>query len=172
MRGLDDVEEFFSHPNIGAAETAAAQGRYLIRYLVPNIREVVVFRPVSEVVNSLMAVDTSGVATYDRNSLRRGMEYSERVLRKISMDPEVLSVNYEDLNNPDICASIFEHCLPYKFDREWWETLKDKNIQNNVGAYLRYYYKNKDAIESFKSHCKSELRRLYKMEKESLKRIA
>lgn len=163
MRSLDDVKEFFSNPKVGCVETAAAHGRPLIRAIAPDVREVVILRPVSEVVDSMMAVDVSGIATYDRDLLQRNMENGDRVLRKIAKDAGVLVVHYSDLNKEETCARIFEHCLPYDFDRKWWESLREKNIQVDVGAFIKYYYKHRDAVEKFKRHCKSELRRLCKI---------
>lgn len=172
MRSMDDVRSFFSQPNIGAAETAVAQGRPLIKHAFPNIREVVILRPVDEVVESMIKVDIAGVGTYDRGLLEKSMQYGDRVLRKIAKDPNVLVVDYRDLLKKDTCANIFEHCLPYSFDKTWWESLKDKNIQTDVKAVLRYYYKHKKEIESFKNHCKSELRNLCRMGEIPLKRTA
>lgn len=169
MTNMEDVKALFECPNIGMAETAAAQGRYLIRHVVPDIREVVILRPVEEVVESMMAVDISGLATYDKTALRKGMEYSDRVLQKISKDPNVLTVNYCDLDKPEVCARIFEHCLPYVFDRDWWESMKDKNIQADVRAVIRYYYKYKETIEAFKRHCKSEILRLHRLNRSILR---
>lgn len=169
MRSVDDIKEIFSCPNTGVAETAAAQGRYLIRHAAPNIREVVVFRPVEEVVDSMMKADVSGMVTYDRHLLKKGMSYSDRVLHKIAKDKNVLSINYHDMDNPEICARIFEHCLPYSFDKIWWESLKDKNIQADIKAILRYYYKYRESVELFKRLCKSELFRLRRMDLSSLR---
>lgn len=161
MRSVEDVRNFFARPNVGSCETAVAQGRQLVKHIVPNIKEVVVLRPVEEVVSSVMNMDVSGVATYDEKLLRRNMNYGDRVLRKIANDPSVLMVNYHDLNQEKTCRTIFEHCLPYPFDKSWWEAIKDDNIQANVKGVLEYYHKNRDAIECFKSACKSELRKLF-----------
>lgn len=160
MRSLVDVRRLLSQPNTGTSETAACYGRFLIKYLFPNIKEVVVFRPVDEVVNSVLNVDVSGVATYPPILLRKVMEYGYRCLKKIAKDPYVLVVNYADLEKEETCRSIFEHCLPYRFDKAWWESLKDKNIQIDAKELLRYRFKYSDEIKAFKHHCKMELIRL------------
>lgn len=162
MRDMGDVRDFLSQPNTGCVETAAAPGRYLIKHTIPDIREVVVLRPVQEVVESTMRMDVSGVATYDRKTLQRNMEYGDRVLRKIAKDPSVLVVRYEDLNLEETCAKIFEHCLPYAFDKNWWDKIKNENVQVDAKSFFRYYFANKDVIENFKKHCKSELRKLFR----------
>lgn len=160
MRSMDEVRALFAQPHTGFAETAAAQGRPLIHHAAPQVKEVVVLRPVDEVVESVLNVNVSGVAVYDRTMLKRNMEYGDRELRKIAKDPKVLSVDYAELDREETCARIFEHCLPYPFDRKWWELLKDVNIQTDVKAVLLYYQRNRDAVETFKKHCKNELRRL------------
>lgn len=165
MRNLEDVKAYFSRPNVGAVETAAAQGYYLLRYLVPNIREIVILRPVNEVVDSIMNMDVSEVATYDRDILQRNMEYGDRMLRKIARSPNVLSLNYSDLDDLEKCKEIFEHCLPYKFDQKWWRVWKDRNIQVDVKKVLSYYIQNRSAIEEFKRYSKVELRKLCRMGK-------
>lgn len=161
MRSIEDVRKFFSRPAIGTCETAAAQGRDLLRYVVPNIKEVVVLRPVEEVIDSFLKIDTADIVKYDHKLLRRNMEYGDRVLRKIAKDRNVLVIEYKDLDKEETCANIFEHCLPYRFDKEWWLSLKDDNIQADIKGVLGYYHKNRTVIEAFKRICKSELRRLF-----------
>ena len=160
MRSMEDVKAFFSSPKVGCAETAVVLGRELIRSVVPDIKEVVILRPVDEVIESVMKVDLTGVASYDRFRLQKVTEHQNRALQKVAKDKNVLVINYADLNREEACAAIFEYCLPFKFDKEWWKWLKDTNIQIDLKAMLGYYHKNKDAIEGFKKTCKSELRRL------------
>lgn len=163
MRSMADVVELFSTPNTGSAETGAPYGRCLLKYFVPNLKEVVILRPVDEVVDSLMNLDVSEVATFDRNKLRKIIERGERALKRIITDPNVLVVNYSDLDKEETCARIFEFCLPYKFDREWWGYYKNKNIQVNMKLLLLYRFQNKPSIDSFKSLCKRELIRLCRL---------
>jgi len=163
MRDMDDVKTFFSLPNMGTVETAAFYGRHLIKNIVPDIKEVVVLRPVDESVEAMMRVDVSGIATYDRGILEKLLTRGDRELRRIAQDPNVLVVNYSDLAERDACAAIFEHCLPYSFDEGRWQSLQRQNIQVDVKTVLLYYYKHRDRVEAFKKQCKSELRRLCRM---------
>ena len=162
MRTMDDVKALLSRPNTGCVETAIAQGRPLIRHVFPNIKEVVVLRPVEEVINSMKALYTQHGLTYDEVKLRKLMKQGDKLLREISEDSRVLTVSYGDLDLPEACADIFEHCLPYKFNLKWWSSLKHKNIQTDVRALVNYYWQNKDGIEGFKKHCKLELIRLFR----------
>lgn len=157
MRSVVDAVSFLRCPNTGTAETAAAQGFKIIQHHIPDIRSVVIRRPVDDVVDAMLNVDVSGVATYDRRLLQRNMEHGARCLDRIT---GALVVNYADLEREDVCAAVFEHCLPYRFDRKWWEDMRGRNIQADVRAVLRYYFNNRDAVERFKVACKTEMRHL------------
>lgn len=171
MRSMADVKELFSAPNTGTVETGASYGRCLLKWLVPNLREVVILRPVDEVMNSLMAVDLEGAFVFDRPKLQKVMEKGRRALDKIARDPNVLVINYHDLDKEETCAKLFEFCLPYKFDKEWWESYKDKNIQLNFKSLIIIRKENKEAIDSFKNLCKRELMRLVRLGEIAVGRI-
>ncbi len=160
MRSMEDVKKLFSTSNTGTAETGAPYGRCLLKWLVPNLKEVVILRPLDEVIDSVMKIDLHGISVFDRNKLRKILAKGERALHKIAKDPNVLVVNYDDLNKEEICARIFEFCLPYKFDKEWWNYYKDINIQINMGLLIQYRHHNKGYIDAFKSLCKRELIKL------------
>ena len=160
MREIKDIAQFFDRSRIGSVETAAGPGWFLIKHYVPNIKMVVIRRPVDDVVTSMMAVDVSGVATYDKESLRKVLLYGDRMLERISVLPGVLTIDHNDLDNEDTCKTIFEFCLPYKFDSNWWQALRGENIQIDVKNMLRYYHNNRSAIDLFKSVCWRDMRRL------------
>lgn len=163
MRSMEDVRALFSVPNRGCAETAAIQGRPLIRHAIPGIREVVVLRPVDEVIDSLLKLDLGAGLVYDQKLLRRNMEYGDRELRKAAKEQGVLTIEYDLLKHDWACAAIFEHCLGLPFDRAWWDSLKDQNIQCNTPEIVQYSYKHRPDILAFKAYCKRELRRLCRM---------
>lgn len=161
-RSIDGIKDLFSRPCVGTVETAAAQAWKIIHHHVPNLKVVVIRRPVDQVINSVLNVDLQGSGRYDEIRLRKVMEYGDRMLRQIAEVPGVLSLNYDDIASEDACAAIFEHCLPYEFDREWWQWMCGRNIQANVPEVVRYYHANRADIEGFKSLCKRELRSLYR----------
>lgn len=168
MRVPQDIKDYFSVPNLGSCETGAAQGWWLIEHACPGIKTVVIKRPVIEVVKSILDIDLQGVAVYDPDLLLRHMEYGDRILDRISKYPNVLTVNFHDLEKEETCKSIFEHCLPYKFNIDWWKYLKDKNIQVSVKDVITYYHQHKQEIETFKRLCKMYLRKLRKEEPDNL----
>lgn len=164
LRSLEEFKEYFSRGNTGVSETGIAQGWWLVNHACPSIKTVVVKRPISEVVSSLMELDLSGIASYDKDSLTKHIQYGDRMLDKISSRPGVLTVSFSDLKNMSTCKDVFEHCLPYDFDIKHWSRLKNKNIQINMRDLLKYYYEHSTEINEFKKLCKMELRSLRKSE--------
>ena len=164
MREVIEIPALFNFASnqghVGTVETAAAQGWFLIEHLVPGIRSIVIRRPVDQVIRSMMAVDLRGVATYDEGILRRTMLYGERMLAQISARPGVLTVDYDDLETEDGCARVFEHALPYQFDKSWWNDLRRTHIEVDVAQIISYYHQNRLAVDRFKSACRSEVWRL------------
>jgi hypothetical protein len=139
VRSLADVQAWLSLPNTGTCETAAAPFWRLLPKYRPDARVVVVRRPVEEVVESLMRLDMGGEFAFDRPELIRAMWRFDAKLRQMALRlPNVLSVEFSDLKQESVCARIFEHCLPYKHDSEWWQTLDAMNLQCSMPALMRY----------------------------------
>lgn len=161
LRDPSDIAGVFAG-RTGAVETGIAQGHWLVDHYVPDIKTVVVRRSVEDVVQSMLAIELHGVATYDEAKLRKVMLYGEKMLEQIADKPGVLVVNHDDLDREETCREIFEFCLPYRFDHDWWAFKCAVNVQVSVPELLLYYQQNRVEIERFKSACKSDLRRLVK----------
>ncbi len=139
LRGMDDARSWLSQDFTGAAETSAAAWWRTIWRLRPDMRTVVVRRPRAEVLESLMALDMRGVCTFDRNLLSKQLEVQDRRLDRIERQlPGVLSVRFDDLQKENVCARVFEHCLPYAHDHAWWEAWDGMNVQASMPSLIRY----------------------------------
>ncbi len=160
LRDVPGVKAFFNQRHIGSVETAAAAGWRILAHHFPQMRRVVIRRPLEAVVASCLAIDLNGVAKYDERRLWKTQAYMGRYLAEIAGQPGVLALDFADLDREDGCAAIFEHCLRQPFNRTWWEYLRGQNIQMDVPAHLRYYHENIAAVSAFKRKCWSELRRL------------
>lgn len=144
-RSLDDVTAWFSQPNIGTAETAAAPWWRLLDRFAPGARVLIVRRPVSEVVDSLMRLPG---LSFDRAALEQTIIKLDRKLDQIEARcANVLSVNFDDLNDETACAAAFEHCLPYAHDHNHWARLAPMNIQIDMPALMRYAHAYSPALE-------------------------
>jgi hypothetical protein len=160
LRSIDDIKRLLSLPKTGVVETAAAQAWRIIHHHVPNIKAVVIRRPIDDVMRSMVNVDLRGEAQYDLDRLRNVMEYGDRMLREIAGQPGVLSLDFDDLDTMQGCKRLFEFCLPYEFDQGWWEYMVMQNIQVDVLSVIQHYHQNKPEIEGFKKQCWRELRHL------------
>lgn len=134
VRSLDDVKSWFAQPNVGTAETGAAPFWRTVAKLQPDIRVLVVRRPVAEVVESLLKIHP-----FDRSQIEHAVRRLDHKLDQIERRmSNVLSVRYADLADEATCARVFEHCLPYKHDSARWEVISKINMQARMGPMLRY----------------------------------
>lgn len=160
LRSIEEARRLVNMPCTGTAETAAAPGWHLVRQMSPRAKFVVVRRDVDEAIRAMCVAYDRGGLPYDPNKLRSIFEREARDLERISALPGTLTLDYEDLSTEAGCREIFEFCLPFEFDRTWWEALKDRRIEVSLAPFLRYYWTNRDSVEGFKNACRRELRRL------------
>jgi hypothetical protein len=139
LRSLDDIKSWFKQDCVGSVETAAAP---FWRLVPSDVRTVVVRRPVHDVVQSLASVGRDPVVMLPlMTKLDRKLDQIEARV------PGVLSVRYDDLAREDVCAAVFEHCLPYYHDPDWWAKTARQNLQINFDAMVRYFDAHRPQIE-------------------------
>jgi hypothetical protein len=135
LRSLEDIKAWFSQQNTGTAETSVAAFWRTVEKAAPGIKTVVVRRPVEDVVNSLMNL---GIA-FARNVLTDEMRRMDRKLDQIvARVPGALEVQFDDLENEETCARVFEHCLDRPHDPAWWRHMAPQNLQCDMPALIRY----------------------------------
>lgn len=147
-RSLDDVKAWFSQPNTGTAETAGAAWWRLVP---PDVRVVVVRRPVDDVVESWMRLGMGMDCERLTVHMRRQSAKLDQIEARV---PGVLSVQFADLATEATCAHLFEHCLPYQHDPAWWASLADVNIQINNRTLFRHYEAFRPQLEKLAAHAK------------------
>ncbi|NUB27730.1 GNAT family N-acetyltransferase [Azospirillum brasilense] len=151
-RSLDDVRSWLAQPCTGTAETAAAPWWRLARHLRSDLRVVVVRRDVTDATDSLMWLGLFA----DRTAVERLMLRLDRKLEQISRRvPDALSVRFEDLEREEVCAAVFEHCLPYQHDPDWWKLWAPVNIQCDMRAIVRHAHAHSaqlDKLERVAKH--------------------
>ncbi|CAB5162363.1 hypothetical protein UFOVP152_23 [uncultured Caudovirales phage] len=146
-RSLDDVRAMATIPCYGSAESVAAPWWRLFEQVAPGLRVVIIRRPVADVVESYMAL---GEPAFDRTALTRAITRLDAKLDQVAARyPDVLSVDYADLEDEATCARVFEHCLPYRHDHAHWSALAGTNIQCDVRLLARHYAAYRPAIERF-----------------------
>lgn len=134
MRSLQDVKNWLSLDKFGTCETGGAPfWRLLLKY-APDIRVVTIRRPVDEVIGSLAKLGMENL--YD---IRKGLIKLNHKLDQIEgRMPNVRSYDYNDLEDEATCGELFEFCLPYGHDPEWWNKWDKINVQTNFLALTRY----------------------------------
>lgn len=131
-RTLDDITAWFSQPNTGTVETAAAP----FWRIAQHVKTVVIRRPVPEVVASIVRLGFD----VDQDVLTTSIARLDRKLDQITARvPNVMSVAYDDLQSEATCRALFEHCLPYQHDRAWWQQMSVLNLQVNMRHVMRYF---------------------------------
>ena len=132
MRSLDDCRTWFTQPNVGTVETAAAP---FWRLFPKDAVVVTIRRPVDDSLASVMRI-FPGI---DTGAMRRTLEAVDRKLDQVeARAANVMSVRFADLKNEWTCAAIFEKCLPYQHDPDWWAALDPTVISGNLAAQARY----------------------------------
>lgn len=151
QRSLEDVASWFSQPLTGTVETSAAPWWRLVRQMAPNARVVVLRRPIPEILDSF---DRLGCG-FVRDTMARELRKVERKLDQIvARVPNVLEVQYADLQREDVCAKVFEHCLGVPHNPDWWRHLAPLNIQFDFSAQVRHYIAYQKQLERFRAQAK------------------
>jgi hypothetical protein len=159
VSSLQEVLTMLSIPGMGAAETLAAPAWPLLLTAEPNLRVVVVRRPIEEILASLVAA-TKGEMQLDLEKLRHLLQYVRRSLDKLSLQPQTLTVDFHELEREDCCRAVFEHCLPYKHDSGWWKFLSAKNINPDVKQLAALYLRREQEILALGRECRHMMFRL------------
>ena len=154
MRSVADVQACLARSRHGSAETAAMSGWRLLETLSPATKIVIIRRPVGEVVDSLLAIP--GIA-WDRSALTRLMVAGDRKLDQIEARLPVMSVQFAELAREDVCAAIFEHCLPYAHDQDHWRRLDRTNVQIDVPALFAEMAASRRALENLTSSARRRM---------------
>lgn len=141
MPDLKKIQAFFSIPNVGTVETGMVSGWKLVKKLVPDIKMVVIRRPILDVKSSLLKFGLESDEELERR---------DKLLDEIQAQPDVLSISFDELNYPIFCKEIFEHCLELPFDKRWWVSLKDKNIQIDMKKQMEKIQQVRPQIENLK----------------------
>lgn len=152
MRSLTEIKAYASKPRHGSAETIAAPGWRLLPALVPDAKAVVVRRPANEVIESLMALPVA----FDRVALTTLIMAANRKLDQIEARLPCLSVRYADLSEESACKAVFEHCLPYRHDREHWKRLDRTNIQIEPRSFFSASAQIRSNLNALASVAKTE----------------
>ena len=123
----------------GTVETAAIEG---LSHLPPSYR-IIVRRPLKDVCASLEALGLMN------ETVQSQMEYRNRLLDEAERTG-IPSIPYDDLQHEHVCEWLFEKCLGLSFDRKWWLSIKDQNIQIDMKQRMDELLRNQSAIANLR----------------------
>jgi hypothetical protein len=134
----------------GSVEIAGMIGWQLIRKEMPDLKTVVVRRPLQEVYGSIVGLGLQA-------NLSNLAEFNA-ILDLISEQPNVYSINSRDLDAPVVGKWLFEYCLELEWDFDWWYQLNQMNIQIKIDEAMgikdeaaeRYNLYQKDVLDRMK----------------------
>lgn len=133
LRSMEDLRSWFALPLTGSVETAAAP---FWRLIPAEVTVAVVHRPVEQIMASLRRVGMG----FDDAVMARQLRYVSAKLRQVAhRRPNVLTLTFDDLATEDGCARLFEHCLPYKHDHDWWAAMAPLNAPVNLTHALHWF---------------------------------
>lgn len=135
---VQDLAKAFDRVN-GSVETGLSEAWPRLVERFPGLRIVTIHRPLIEICKSLIRVG----APVHLADLARKQYYLEQV--------PGLKIDFDSLNNPEVCRTIFEQCLEVPFDFNWWEALAPVNIQIDMAERLQLLYENRANIASMKA---------------------
>jgi hypothetical protein len=126
----------------------------------------IVRRPVGEVVESVLrtapGLDRAAMTVHMTRLAAKLCQVAKRL-------PDVLMLDYADLNDESACATLFEHCLGEAHDPRWWSVLANVNVQINLPAMMRQVMANKPQLDLLVSVAKwHELQRMARARKQSM----
>jgi hypothetical protein len=144
MRSLSDIKAWFSQPYTGTIETAAAPWWRLIYKYNPELKFVILRRPIDQVVNSLLRCGLM----QDKGAAFKLITKLNYKLDQIEKRIPCKTVEFDQLNDENICNDIFEYCTGIPGDSSWCNALQKINLQINVPALQRYCTAYQKPIEN------------------------
>ena len=133
-RSFDDIKSWFSQPDIGTVETAAASWwRSLERY-APNARVATLRRPADEIIDSLQRQGVEFDITYMTRAIWRQYRKLDQIAKRL---PNVQECTFDGLTSQETCESVFQHLLGRPCQEGWWAYWHDKILSPKMEPYIR-----------------------------------
>ena len=156
IRTMEDAKSWLAQPFTGSAETSLAP---FWRLLPKDARLVIVRRPVSEVKDSLLRLNLGGSGAFDPIALDGLLKRLDAKLDQIEARwrGPIIEVQFAGLSSETACKAVFEHCMPYEFDAEWWQTVSQFNLQCDMRALMRHSKAFAPQMERFAKIAKQKM---------------
>ena len=136
---LQELKQFcIEHPKEGISDTALIQHWKWLRDNLPDAKIVVIVRDPDECAASLEHIGLPA----------ESLGYLQDCLFGALHDPHIMRINFSDLNKIEYCKMLYEYCKEEDFDLQWYEAIKDINMQPDNAALLNEVNKNIHNIDA------------------------
>jgi hypothetical protein len=129
----------------GTCETGAMFAWEFIREMAPAARFAVVRRDPEAVCLSLAKFGFDPAEYLDE------MHARDEFLDEITEQPDVLSVDFDQLAQGEVCAALYEHCRGRPMSGARWAHLDGLNIQVDMPKRISRLQANAEQIETLKA---------------------
>ena len=156
LRTFEDAKSWLAQLFTGSAETALAP---FWRLLPRDARIVIVRRPIAEVKDSLLRLQLGDGGGFDPIALDGLLKRLDAKLDQIAARwrGPIIEIQFEGLSSETACKAVFEHCLPYEFDAEWWRIISGFNLQCSMPSLMRHSKAFGPQIERFAKIAKQKM---------------
>lgn len=131
LKRVEDLDLLLHRPRIGVVDTAWALLWPEVIDRDPGLRIVTLERPRAEIIES-----TRRVLACDEALVNAQLDRLDLALSEIKKLSGVLSIQAKSLDSLEGVKKVFEFCLPYKLDPDWYNHLRSINIQPDLKVML------------------------------------
>lgn len=132
--------------NNGTVETGAMEGFEALSKALPNYKKIVIRRSTEEVIKSLNKLNFG----YFENEIVE----KAALLDKISVQPNVITVKYEDLNSPNCCQWLFEYLRGESINKYLLNQFIQTNIQIDFNKRIQDLIQRSDYNQNLRNEVK------------------
>jgi len=134
----------------GSVEIGGVMAWQIIRQELPDLKTVVVRRPLQEVYQSVAAL---GYQAHLSN-----LAEFNALLDIVAQQPGVFSITSDSLDVPAAGKWLFEYCLELEFDFDWWSQMAALNIQVNIDDVMRIMPEIDERYQAFQQDVLSRMK--------------
>lgn len=133
----DHLYQLNTHPwMVGTVETGQIPFWRDIKQEYPDARIVTVRRNFDEIATSLEEIGIPRTKT----EIIMDMEYYSVCMDNLEkLYPNTLALTYNELNTEEGCKKVFEFLMQVPFDKDWYNYMKDQNLQEDNSKILELF---------------------------------
>lgn len=126
------------NPNCGISDTALILHWKWIRQNIPEAKIILINRNINEVIKSVQEIGLP----------LDSLPFLKEKLEEAKLDPEIVQIEFSDLNKKQYCKIIYEYCKEEPLNDSWYEAVRGIEMQPNKDFLAKEIQKNLNNIQS------------------------